>query len=189
MARWDPGAEERLRHAALELYLERGFDDVTVSEITERAGLTRRTFFRYFADKREVLFAGAERLPALVTDAVCDAEDGLATFEVVLRALRGVGRRLTEHVTNAHERRLIIACSTDLQERERTKLAALTEAAAEGLRARGVAAPTATLMAGVGLAILQAACERWAVGEGGIAFDACFDEAVAEVTAGCAAAS
>ncbi|MEK8169354.1 helix-turn-helix domain-containing protein [Streptomyces sp. M19] len=62
MARWDPGAEERLKRAALELYLEHGYDSVTVTDIAERAGLTRRSYFRYFPDKREVLFAGSERL-------------------------------------------------------------------------------------------------------------------------------
>ena len=61
MGRWEPDARDRLERAALELFVEHGFDPVTVPEITARAGLTTRTFFRHFADKREVLFADADR--------------------------------------------------------------------------------------------------------------------------------
>jgi len=99
VARWEPGAQERLCRAALDLYLERGFDDVTVAEITERAGLTRRTFFRYFTDKREVLFGGAAQLPAVVTRTVREVDEGPAPFEVVLQALRSVGAVIVEHAT------------------------------------------------------------------------------------------
>lgn len=74
MARWDPGTEERLTKAALELYREHGYDSVTVTRIAERAGITRRSYFRYFPDKREVLFAGSERLPAAAADAVLAAD-------------------------------------------------------------------------------------------------------------------
>ncbi len=73
MARWEGGADERLARAAYELYFERGFDDVTIAEIAERAGLTKRTFFRYFADKREVLFSGAAAFQEAVVRAVLDA--------------------------------------------------------------------------------------------------------------------
>ena len=125
MARWEPGAEERLCRAALDLYLERGFDDVTVAEITERAGLTRRTFFRYFTDKREVLFGGAAQLPGIVTRAVREVDEGPAPFEVVLAALRSVGAVIVEHATRTRERRRVIAASPELQERERTKQAAI----------------------------------------------------------------
>ena len=62
MGRWEPDARGRLVKAAMELYGERGFEQTTVAEIAERAGLTERTFFRHFADKREVLFAGAGAL-------------------------------------------------------------------------------------------------------------------------------
>jgi hypothetical protein len=58
MTRWEPNARGRLEQAALALYGERGFENTTVAEIAARAGLTERTFFRHFADKREVLFAG-----------------------------------------------------------------------------------------------------------------------------------
>ena len=78
MPRWDPRAKDRLRDAALELFLEHGYENVTVAQITERAGLTRRTFSRYFADKRDVLFAGSEQLPPALADAVRQADGALA---------------------------------------------------------------------------------------------------------------
>jgi AcrR family transcriptional regulator len=89
MARWDPDAGGRLQQAALELYLERGYSDVTVAEIAESVGLTKRTFFRYFADKREVLFAGAQEFQAGVLTAVSEAADDVAPIDVVVTALDG----------------------------------------------------------------------------------------------------
>src|ERR1700722_13640493 len=91
MPRWDADAEERLRAAAIELYLELGYENVTVAQIAERAGLTRRTFSRYFADKRDVLFAGSDQLPAALADAVLTADAGLTPFEALLSALERVG--------------------------------------------------------------------------------------------------
>ena len=51
--------------AAIELFDEQGYEATTVAEIAERAGLTKRTFFRYFSDKREVLFSGSQELQRL----------------------------------------------------------------------------------------------------------------------------
>src|ERR1700756_1970371 len=105
MARWDPGAEERLKRAALELYLERGYDNVTVTHIAERAGLTRRSYFRYFPDKRKVLFAGSEGLPPALAEAVLAADPNAAPLAATLDALARVGAQLVEQVDGAAERR------------------------------------------------------------------------------------
>lgn len=181
MARWDPGARDRLRRAALELYLERGFEDVPVVEIAERAGLTRRTFFRYFADKREVLFAGSERLPGAVADAFRDADGDLSAFDAVLHALTVVGAALIEYGGNARERRAVIAASPELQERERTKLAGVTAALADALRERGVADTGAQLLAQVGVAIFRTAFDRWIDHDGRADFRCCFGAVTAEL--------
>ena len=185
MARWDPGAADRLRAAAVALFGERGFEHVSAAEISERAGLTRRTFFRYFADKREVLFAGAERLPAAVTEAVHEADPALSPLGTALHALRAVGVLIVEQVEpwQSRERRAVIAASPELQERERTKLADCTAALAEALRGRGVPADTADLHDRVGVAIMATAFARWVERDGGADFPSCFDEAVDEVTA------
>ncbi len=98
MPRWEPQARDRLRDAALELFLAHGFDNVTVAQITERAGLTRRTFSRYFADKRDVLFAGSEELPVALADAVGRADPALSPFEAMLSALAEVGDLLADRV-------------------------------------------------------------------------------------------
>lgn len=160
MPRWEPQARDRLRDAALELFLAHGFDNVTVAQITERAGLTRRTFSRYFTDKRDVLFAGSEELPAVVAAAVGRADPDLAPFEAMLTALTEVGDLVVDE--HAAERRAIVQASPELQERGLTKFAALTSALAAALERRGAQAATAALLAPVGIAIFRAAFDRWA---------------------------
>src|SRR5579863_9593858 len=98
MPRWEPQARDRLRDAALELFLAHGFDNVTVAQIADRAGLTRRTFSRYFTDKRDVLFAGSERLPGLLAEAVSRAGPELTPFEALLTAFADVGAVLGAQV-------------------------------------------------------------------------------------------
>ena len=83
MSRWEPNARGRLEEAALDLYTERGFDETTVAEIAERAGLTERTYFRYFADKREVLFWGQSALLQLATEKIAQMPTSAAPMEVV----------------------------------------------------------------------------------------------------------
>lgn len=162
MARWDPEGEERLRRAAIDLFLAHGYEHVTVSQIAERAGLTRRTFSRYFADKRDVLFAGSERLPGVLADAVRAVGPEVAPYEALLEALTSVaavlGDRVAEH---ASQRRAIIAASPELQEREHAKFAAVAADLATALRERGADEPTSRLLADVGVAILRQAFVRW----------------------------
>ena len=111
------GAEDRLREAALELFLEHGYENVTVAQITERAGLTRRSFSRYFTDKRDVLFAGSERLPVALAHAVRDADSTLSPFEALLTALVDVAGVLAERAPHAAQRHAVVQTSPELQER------------------------------------------------------------------------
>jgi len=188
MPRWDPRAKERLREAALELYLEHGYENVTVAEITERAGLTRRTFSRYFTDKRDVLFAGSEQLPVALADAVLHADAALAPFEALLTALADIGDVLAGRFPHAAQRRAVISASPELLERERTKFAAVADAVASALRQRGEDPPRATLFADVGVAIFQAAFERWTEHPRDADFSARVREAATELAAGLTAA-
>ncbi|MFD4844526.1 TetR/AcrR family transcriptional regulator, partial [Streptomyces sp. NPDC058425] len=139
MARWNPGAEERLRDAGLDLFVERGYDQVIVQEITERAGLTRRAFSRYFTDKRDVLFAGSDRLPPFLADAVRRADGALPPFDALMAALAEVGTELTALVSRPVERQAVIRSSPELQERERTKLASPAAATPRSSRAPAAA--------------------------------------------------
>lgn len=163
MARWDPGAQERLTAAALDLYLERGYDNVTVADIAERAGLTRRSYFRYFPDKREVLFAGSEQLPAALREAVLSADPAAPPLAAVLDACDRFGAQITELLGHDHvaRRRAVIDSSAELQERERTKSAAVTGALDGALRERGTDPATATLVAQVASVAIRLAFRRW----------------------------
>jgi AcrR family transcriptional regulator len=159
MGRWEPNASGRLRAAALELYVERGYEQTTVAEIAARAGLTARTFFRHFADKREVLFAGSPLQDKLV-DALGAAPDTASPMEAVATALDAAAEVLTDREFS-RRRQLVITANAELQERELIKLATLSAALADGLCRRGVPDPTARLAAEAGIAVFRVAFERW----------------------------
>jgi AcrR family transcriptional regulator len=163
MGRWEPDARGRLREAAFALYGERGFDSTTVAEIAARAGVTERTFFRHFADKREVLFAGSQALEEAVATAVAGAPESASTIDAVAAGLDAAGALLPDRDT-AQRRQAIIAANPELQERELTKFASLSAAIADALRRRGAAEPDATLTAQVALVVFRVAFERW-IGE------------------------
>jgi len=161
MVRWEPDARGRLEQAALALYTERGFEPTTVAEIAKRAGLTERTFFRHFADKREVLFGGAGELQELIASAVADAPDSLAPIDAVAAGLGAAAAVLQERREYSQQRQTIIAANAELQERELIKLASLASAIADALRRRGVRDPAASLTAEAGIAVFRIAFERW----------------------------
>jgi AcrR family transcriptional regulator len=161
MVRWEPNARGRLEQAALQLYIEHGFEQTTVAEIARRAGLTERTFFRHFADKREVLFWGASALQELVVSTVASASDSAAPIEAVAAGLEAAGALLQQRREFARQRQTIIAANPELQERELIKLASLASAMADALRQRGVADPAASLAAEAGIAAFRIAFERW----------------------------
>ncbi|MBV8064728.1 MAG: TetR family transcriptional regulator [Actinobacteria bacterium] len=181
MARWEPNAPGRLEQAAMELYAERGFDETTVAEIAARAGLTERTFFRHYADKREVLFGGGELLAELLTSAVAGAPAPVAPLEAVAAALEEMGARIQEFRGRefALERRDIIAANPQLQERELSKLASWGVVLADALVARGVDATAASLAGQAGIAAFRVGFARW-LDEPGVdlpaAIGAAFDE-------------
>ena len=161
MGRWEPNARGRLEQAAMDLFIERGFEQVTVAEIAGRAGLTERTFFRYFADKREVLFWGQDALRELLVDAVAGAPGSVAPIDAVAAALEAASAGLQERREYSRQRQAVIAANPELQERELIKLASLSAALADALRRRGVTEPAASLAAEAGIAVFRIAIERW----------------------------
>jgi AcrR family transcriptional regulator len=164
MGRWEPNASGRLREAAMELYVERGFEQTTVAEIAQRAGLTARTFFRYFADKREVLFAGSALLEEQMVSALEGTPDSATPMEAIAAALDAAAVMLGERRDYSRQRQSVIAANAELRERELIKMASLSAALADGLHRRGVADPDARLAAEAGIAVFRVAFERW-VGE------------------------
>jgi AcrR family transcriptional regulator len=161
MSRWEPNARGRLEQAALELYRERGFDQTTVAEIAERAGLTERTFFRHFADKREVLFWGQDRLREIYVSAIATAPDPAAPIDAVAAALQAAVPMFAERHERARQRQAVIAANPGLQERELLKRASLAAAMAGALRGRGVPEPAASLAAEAGVIAFKTAYARW----------------------------
>lgn len=164
MGRWPAGATERLEQAAMELYQKRGFENTTVAEIAERAGLTERTFFRHYADKREVLFAGSAELQKLLVGSVVGAAVALQPIEAITAALVAAAAVFEERRAIVRQRQAIIAANPELQERELIKLARLGSALAGALRERGVPEPAATLAAEAGIAVFRVAFDRWSGG-------------------------
>jgi AcrR family transcriptional regulator len=161
MGRWEPNARGRLEKAALELYSERGFEQTTVAEIAARAGLTERTFFRHFADKREVLFSGSESLQELLVSTLASTPHSAAPLDAVAAALEAAGALLQERRDFAQQRQNVIAANAELQERELIKLASLAAALADALRERGISDPAAGLTAEAGIAVFRIAFARW----------------------------
>ncbi len=180
MGRWEPDARGRLARAALELYGEAGYEQTTVADIAVRAGVTERTFFRYFADKREVLFDGAGALQQLVVDGVAGAPPSLSPVEAVARAFEGAASLLEERREFARLRAATIAANPSLQERELLKMSSLGAAAAGALRARGVAEPAATLAAETGVTIFRVGFEKW-IGGSSRDLAACIRETLDEL--------
>ena len=181
MGRWEPDAGGRLRAAALELYLERGFEQTTVADIAERAGVTARTFFRYFTDKREVLFAGGDELQAHVVRALEAVPVTTGPLRAAVRALEATADLLTDREFS-RRRQVVIAANAELRERELIKLAAWSAALAEGLRKRKVAEPAASLAAETAVAVFRVAFERWVADGERAALDELVRDSLAELT-------
>ncbi len=161
MGRWEPDAEGRLRQAAMALFRERGYAEVTVAEIADRAGLTKRTFFNHFADKREVLFAGAKDFEASIVKHLTEADDDLHPIDAAVVALTRGGLELAQYRDFACARQELIASSPELRERDLNKMTSLASAIAEALRQRHVPARTATLTAQAAVAVFTTAYGDW----------------------------
>ncbi|BAJ74790.1 transcriptional regulator [Microbacterium testaceum StLB037] len=165
MARWAPDTRERLRVAALELFEERGFGATTVPDIVERAGVTRRTFFRHFSDKREVFF-GDDEIPARARDMLAAAPVAASPFSVAWTGLRVLAvERFEPRREQMAASRRIIEAEPALRERDLQKQADLREAIRAGCTARGSDPLTSRVVAGLTVELLQTALERWLADE------------------------
>ncbi len=162
MVRWEPGARGRLQAAALELYAARGFEQTTAADIAESVGLTERTFFRYFADKREVLFDGQDLLQHAFVEGVAAAPAGAGAVDAVAHALQAASSFFPDDRRGySRLRQTIIVANPGLQERELLKLARLAAAVAAALRERGTPEPQATLAAESCVTVFGVAFKAW----------------------------
>ncbi|PWI44773.1 TetR/AcrR family transcriptional regulator [Streptomyces sp. ICBB 8177] len=162
MVRWEPGTPERLQRAALELFATRGYEQTTATEIARSVGLTERTFFRHFTDKREVLFHGQHLLEEAFVTGMRSAPADASPLDVVMCALRSASEFFTdERRPHSRTRQSVIDRNPALQERELHKLDSLAATVAESLRARGVGEPSATLAAKTGMTVFGTAFTLW----------------------------
>jgi AcrR family transcriptional regulator len=183
MSRWKPDSEGRLIVAAITLFVERGYDDTTVAEIAEAAGLTKRTFFRYFSDKREVLFKGSEELMACWIDGVEAAPADAGPMAAVAAGLDRVAGLFEGRHPGARLRSRVVAENPELQERELIKLQTLAGAIAGALRARGVS-PTASVLASqAGVTVFHVGFAHWVAQNDPAALGRLMHEALAELRA------
>lgn len=168
MARWEPGARERLVVAAVDLFTDQGYDATTVAQIAERAGVTKSTFFRHFSDKRELLVAGQETLSQLLTDGITEAPGSATPLEAVAagleRASSAMGPR--NHAL-APRLRAAVAASTELQERDALKSVGLAAAMSTALVARGVSDSTAALASELGVLAFKRGYAEWSESDRG----------------------
>jgi AcrR family transcriptional regulator len=161
VARWEPDAQGRLVIAALDLFAERGYDQTTVADVAERAGVTERTFFRYFTDKREVLFAAGHEWEDQIIAGIEAADPSLEPLDVVVAGLVAGGSLLDQRRAFALRRAAVLAVTPSLQERELLKMTKLAEAITLALGKQGVADFDAQLAAEAGVAAFRVAFARW----------------------------
>jgi AcrR family transcriptional regulator len=161
MGRWPAGAQERLQGAAIELFSERGYERTTVADITESAGLTERTFYNHFADKREVLFPAQDRFIAEVVEAVGAVPADRSPLDAVAAALTVDTEWFDQRRDAAQRRRRILDTRAELREREVAKMAALDTAITGALRARGSSDTSAALTAAAAVAAYRLGTDNW----------------------------
>jgi AcrR family transcriptional regulator len=166
MARWQPGAAERLVVAAVDLFTEQGYDATTVAQIAERAGVTKSTFFRYFSDKRELLVAGQETLSRLLAEGIAEAPADASPLQAVAAGLERASSAMGPANRELGPRlKAAVAASTELQERDALKSVGLAAAMTEALVARGVPDPLAHLAAELGVLAFKRGYAHWSDGD------------------------
>ncbi|MEW2624396.1 helix-turn-helix domain-containing protein [Streptomyces sp. NPDC048106] len=166
MARWQPGATQRLIVAAVDLFTEQGYDATTVMQIAERAGVTKSTFFRHFSDKREILVAGQETLSRLLSEGIAEAPANVPPLQAVAAGLERASSAMGPANRELGPRlEAAVAASTELQERELLKSVGLAAAMTAALLARGVPGPTAHLAAELGVLAFKRGYAQWCEGD------------------------
>ena len=162
MARWQPGASQRLVVAAVDLFTEQGYDATTVAQIAERAGVTKSTFFRYFSDKRELLVAGQETLSRLLAEGIAEAPASASPLQAVAAGLeRASGAMGPTNRELGPRLKAAVAASTELQERDALKSVGLAAAMTDALIARGAPDATAHLAGELGVLAFKRGYAKW----------------------------
>jgi AcrR family transcriptional regulator len=166
MARWQPDARERLERAAFELFVEQSFAATTVPQIAARAGLSTRTFFRHFADKRDALFADEHAVPAQAARIIAEAPASLSPLQIVTGGFDAVAEaQFSREKSYYIARHQIIQSDSGLGERQLRTQAALVEALRSGFVQRGSDPVDALLAAHITATVFGVAIGRWLAAE------------------------
>jgi AcrR family transcriptional regulator len=181
MSRWKPDAEGRLIKAAIALFVQQGYEETTVAEIAAAAALTKRTFFRYFSDKREVLFNGSQELQARWVGGIEAAPPDASPMAAVSAGLDDVAQLFAERHAFARMRSGIIAANSELQERELIKLQSLADAIRAALVDRGVELNAAILASQAGVTVFHVAFARWVEQDDPASLGRLMDDALQEL--------
>jgi AcrR family transcriptional regulator len=181
MSRWKPDAEGRLIKAAITLFDEQGYEETTVAQIAEAAELTKRTFFRYFSDKREVLFNGSQELQERWIGGIEAAPPDSTPIVAVSAGLDQVAELFADRHAFARMRARIVAANSELQERELIKLQSLADAIKAALVDRGLSVNAAILASQAGVTVFHVAFARWVEQDDPVAFKGLMDEALQEL--------
>lgn len=161
MSRWTSNSRGRLEQAAYDLFLDRGYEQTTVADIASRAGLTERTFFRHYADKREVLFGGSDTLKEEIVRVADGAAPGLSTIAIVRATVEAISSLMHGRRELSRERQRLVNAHSALQERELIKRATLTGVLSQALQRRGVSERAADLAADMGLGVFHVGFAHW----------------------------
>ncbi|MEN0129275.1 MAG: helix-turn-helix domain-containing protein [Brevundimonas sp.] len=162
MPRWKPDAPQRLAAAAFDLFAEQGYDETTVAQIAERAGLTRSTFFRHFADKREILTAGQKMLSALLVEGIAEAPQDASPLDAVAAGLDRASGSMTDFNRDLGPRlHAAIEANEELRSRDAMKSIGMAAAMTDALRQRGVAEAAAHVAAELGVLAFGIGYRRW----------------------------
>lgn len=170
VGRWKPDARERLRAAAIELFAEQGFAATTVPQIAERAGLTTRTFYRHFVDKRDVLFPELDAQPD-VTALLAQTPPDLSAAEFLAWGLHVMASRFEEYRDEMRITWALVDSDAGLHERALRKREMQRALVDTALRGRGLEAERARLLAEATVAALYIGLDRWLADDGDIRID------------------
>ncbi len=162
MVRRIENAPERFGKVAIAMFRTRGYAETTVAQIAAEAGLTERTFYRYFADKAEVLFWRAGELQAEIVQAIAQARQP-TPLQRVTGAMEAAGSFFDGDRVNVITRQKIIAAHDDFQERELMKMRSLAMAISAALKDQDVPEPSARMAAEAAVVIWRVAIDRWCV--------------------------